>query len=78
MLLGVLNKKNTDQPFIIYLCMKIERLEMDDVIHDENDIDMLIAMSLADVQAVNSTWYVQMMYCKGALKKDVMDLNGLN
>lgn len=54
-----------------------DRKEMADVIHDENDIDILIAMSLADVQTVNSTWYVQMIYCKGALKKDVMDLKGL-
>ena len=54
-----------------------DRKEMADVINDENDIDMLIAISLADVQAVNSTWYLQMTYCKGALKKDVMDLKGL-
>lgn len=54
-----------------------DRKEMVDVIHDENDIDMLISMSLADVKAVNSTWYVQMMYCQGALKKDVMELKGL-
>ena len=32
MLLGVLNKKNTDQPFIIYLCIKIERLEKEDAV----------------------------------------------
>ena len=32
MFLGVLNKKNTDQPFIIYLCMKIDRLEKDDAV----------------------------------------------
>ena len=50
---------------------------MADIINDENDIGMLIAMSLADVQATNSTWYVQMTYCKGSLKKDVMDLKGL-
>ena len=50
---------------------------MADIINDENDIDMLIAMSLADVQTINSTWYLQMTYCKGALKKDVMDLKGL-
>lgn len=50
---------------------------MADIINDENDIDMLIAMSLADVQAINSTWYQQMTFCKGSLKKDVMDLKGL-
>ena len=54
-----------------------DRKEMADVINDENDIDMLIAISLADVQTINSTWYLQMTYCKGALKKDVMDLKGL-
>lgn len=32
MFLGVLNKKNTDQPFIVYLCMKIDRLEKDDAV----------------------------------------------
>lgn len=32
MFLAVLNKKNTDQPFIIYLCMKIDRLEKDDAV----------------------------------------------
>ena len=32
MFLGVLNKKNTDQPFIVYLCMKIDRLEKDDTV----------------------------------------------
>lgn len=54
-----------------------DKKEMADVINDENDIDMLIAMSLADVQAINSTWYQQMTYCKGSLKKDIMDLKGL-
>ena len=54
-----------------------DRKEMADVINDENDIDMLIVMSLADVQATNSTWYQQMTYCKRSLKKDVMDLKGL-
>jgi hypothetical protein len=54
-----------------------DRKEMTDVINDENDIDMLIAMSLADVQATNTTWYQQMTFCKGSLKKDVMDLKGL-
>jgi hypothetical protein len=54
-----------------------DRREMADVINDENDIDMLIAMNLADVQATNTTWYQQMTYCKRSLKKDVMDLKGL-
>ena len=27
--------------------------------------------------AINSTWYLQMTYCKASLKKDVMDLNCL-
>ena len=44
-----------------------DKKEMADVINDENDIDMLIAMSLADVQATNTTWYQQMTYCKRSL-----------
>ena len=50
---------------------------MADIISNEEDIDLLIAMSLADVQATNSTWYQQMMYCSGTLKKEVMKIKGL-
>ena len=38
MILGVLNKKNTDQPFIIYLCMKIDRLEKDDAVFTDTTL----------------------------------------
>jgi hypothetical protein len=54
-----------------------EKKEMAEIISSEEDIDLLIAMSLADVQATNSTWYQQMIYCSGTLKKDVMALKGL-
>lgn len=54
-----------------------DKKEMADIISNEEDIDLLIAMSLADVQATNSTWYQQMMYCSGTLKKEVMKIKGL-
>ena len=54
-----------------------EAKEMAEVICDEEDIDLLIAMSLADVQSLNSTWYLQMKYCYGSLKKNLIELKGL-
>lgn len=54
-----------------------ENKEMVEVISNEEDIDLLIAMSLADVQTLNSTWYLQMKYCCGSLKKNLIELKGL-
>lgn len=54
-----------------------EAKEMAEVVCDEEDIDLLIAMSLADVQSLNSTWYLQMKYCCGSLKKNLIELKGL-
>lgn len=53
-----------------------ENKEMVEVISNEEDIDLLIAMSLADVQTLNSTWYLQMKYCCGSLKKNLIELKG--
>ena len=54
-----------------------DKKEMADIISNEEDIELLIAMSLADVQATNSTWYQQMKYCSGTLKKEVMKIKAL-
>ena len=54
-----------------------DKKEMADIISNEEDIELLIAISLADVQATNSTWYQQMKYCSGTLKKEVMKIKGL-
>lgn len=39
MLLGVINSKNYDQPLIIYLCMKIQRLEKDDAVFSKASLN---------------------------------------
>lgn len=54
-----------------------DKKEMADIISNEEDIELLIAISLADVQAMNSTWYQQMKYCSGTLKKELMKIKGL-
>ena len=54
-----------------------ERQQIVDVIEDEKDIDMLIALGLADVKSLNSTWYSQMYFCKAGFKKDIMTKKGL-
>lgn len=54
-----------------------DKKEMAEVIQDEIDIDILIAITLADVQSLNSTWYMQMKFCSSSLKNEVKNLKGI-
>ena len=46
--------------------------ELFDLIQDENELNMLIAIALADVLAIKSLWYVSILSSLDNLKKEVL------
>lgn len=54
-----------------------DRQQIVRIIADEKDIDMLIALGIADAKSLNSTWYEQMKYCCKNFKKDIVSRKGL-
>ena len=54
------------------ICKERDINQIINVAHSENDLDLLITISLADTQSINSTWYTEIYYSKENFRKKLI------